>query len=80
MIKLTKHNHRDQTIIGVSFLILKKLRQKRVMKYDDLLKYIKIKVSGGDLLFLPSLNFLYLFDTIAYHKKLDTIEYIRGRK
>lgn len=30
----------------------------------------------GDVLFLPSLNFLYLLGLIEYHPKTDSIEYV----
>lgn len=32
--------------------------------------------AGGDVLFLPSINFLFLMGLIEYHPKTDAIEYV----
>lgn len=76
MIRPSKHNHPDKTLVYVSFLMLEKLTTKRVIKYNDLLSHIKLKVSSGEFLFLPALNFLYLLGLIEYRTKTDSIEYI----
>ena len=44
--------------------------------YDNLRKYAKKTVSGGDVLFLPALNFLYLMGLIDYRPKTDAVEYV----
>jgi len=37
--------------------------------------FAKKKVVGGDVLFLPALNFLYLLGLIEYRPKIDAVEY-----
>ncbi|MCP4263173.1 MAG: ABC transporter substrate-binding protein [Planctomycetes bacterium] len=76
MIRPTKHSHPDRTVINVSMLLLARLKARRVDDYDDLLKFAKKKVAGGDMLFLPALNFLYLMGLIDYHPKTDAVEYV----
>ena len=76
MLKPNKHSHPDRTIINVSLLILSRLKKRRLDKLDNLLKYSKESVVGGDVLFLPSLNFLYLLGLIEYHPKTDSVEYV----
>lgn len=76
MLRPTKHSHPDQTVINMSLLLLEKLRKLRVEEYDKLRKYAAKKVVGGDILFLPSLNFLYLLGLIEYRKKNDVVEYV----
>lgn len=76
MIRPSKHNHPDKTLVYVSFLMLERLTTKRVIKYNDLFNHIKSKVSSGEFLFLPALNFLYLLGLIEYRTKTDSIEYI----
>jgi len=76
MIKPTKHNHPDKTVIYTSFLMLKELRKKRVVSYSNLLKLIKTKVTSGEFLFMPALNLLFLLGLIEYKAKTDSIEYI----
>lgn len=76
MIKPSKHSNPDQTIIGISALLLKRLSKTGVEKYDKLEELVESKVEGGKYLFLPSLNLLYLLGVVDYHKKSDTFEYI----
>lgn len=76
MLRPTKHSHPDRTVINVSLILLARVRARRIEEYDALLKYARNAVIGGDVLFLPSLNFLFLMDLIAYHPKTDAIEYV----
>ena len=71
----TKHSNPDKTIIAVALIILKRLKDKRLEKYDDLLGYLQNKNESGKYLFLGAINFLYLTGTINYHKKTDSFEY-----
>ncbi len=76
MIRPTKHNHPDKTLIYASFLMLAKLRSKRIVRYNDLFSYIKEEITSGEFLFLPALDFLYLLGLVEYRPKTDSIEYI----
>ena len=76
MIRPTKHSHPDKTVIYASFIMLKELRKKRVISYSDLFQLIKNKVTSGEFLFMPSLNFLFLLGLVEYKVKTDSIEYI----
>jgi len=76
MLRPTKHSHPDRTVINVSLLLLTRLKARRVDEYDALRKYAKKAVIGGDVLFLPALNFLYLMGLIDYRPKTDAVEYV----
>lgn len=76
MLRPTKHSHPDRTVISVSLLLVARLRDRRVDEYDVLRKYAKKSVTGGDVLFLPALNFLYLMGLIEYRPKTDAVEYV----
>lgn len=76
MIRPSKHSNPNQTVIVVSALLLKRLSKVGVEKYDKLEELVANKVEGGEYLFLPSLNLLYLLGVIDYHKKSDTFEYV----
>lgn len=76
MLRPTKHSHPDRTVISVALLLLARLRVRRLDDYDALLKYARKAVVGGDVLFLPSLNFLYVIGLVDYHPKTDAIEYV----
>lgn len=76
MLRPTKHSHPDRTVINVSLLLLLRLKKKRVEDYSALRNYAKKSVIGGDVLFLPALNFLFLMGLIDYRPKTDAVEYI----
>ena len=76
MLRPTKHSHPDRTVINVSLLLLSRLKTRRLDDYSSLRKYAKKVVAGGDVLFLPALNFLYLMGLIDYRPKTDAVEYV----
>ncbi len=76
MLRPTKHSHPDRTVINVSLLLLARLKVRRFDDYASLRKFAKKSLSGGDVLFLPALNFLYLLGLIDYHPKTDGVEYV----
>ncbi|RZL70503.1 MAG: hypothetical protein EOP66_16245 [Sphingomonas sp.] len=76
MLRPSKHAHPDRTVVNVAMLLLKRLKAKRLADYSSLLSYARKSVSGGDVLFLPSLNFLFLLGLVIYHPKTDSFEYV----
>ena len=76
MLRPTKHSHPDRTAINVALLLLVRLRARRIEDYCQLKSYAKKAVSGGDVLFLPALNFLFLLGLLDYHPKTDAVEYV----
>lgn len=76
MLRPTKHSHPDRTVINVAQLLLLRLKAHRLDNYDSLRKYVKKNVAGGDVLFLPALNFLFLLGLIEYRPKIDAVEYV----
>jgi hypothetical protein len=76
MLRPTKHSHPDRTVINVALLLLIRLKARRVDEYEVLRTYAKKMVRGGDILFLPALNFLFLLGLADYRPKTDSIEYL----
>jgi hypothetical protein len=76
MLRPTKHSHPDRTVINVALLLLARLKARRVEEYDVLRTFAKKAVVGGEVLFLPALNFLYLVGLIDYRSKTDAFEYV----
>lgn len=76
MLRPSKHSHPDRTVVNVALLLLSRLHKRRLEGYGALRGYAKKAVAGGDVLFLPALNFLYLLGLIEYHPKTDAIEYV----
>lgn len=77
LLRPTKHAHPDRTVISLSLLLLARLKTRRLEDYDSLRKFAKRSVKGGDVLFLPALNFLFLVGLIEYRPKTDSVEYLR---
>ena len=76
MLRPTKHSHPDRTVISLSLLLLARLKRRRVEEYDALRRHARKTVVGGDALFLPALNFLYLMGLVEYLPKIDALEYV----
>jgi hypothetical protein len=76
MLRPTKHSHPDRTVISASLLLLQRLKDRRIEEYGKLLGYVKKYVSGGEVLFLPALNFLFLLGLVEYHSMTDSVEYV----
>jgi hypothetical protein len=60
--------------MNVSMLLLGRLKARRVEEYEALKKLVKRNVSGGDVLFLPAMNLLYLLGLVEYRPKTDAFE------
>jgi hypothetical protein len=75
MLRPTKHSHPDRTVVGVALVLLGRLKSRRLDEYDVLRKYVRKTIAGGDVLFLPALNFLFLLGLVEYRPKTDSIEY-----
>jgi hypothetical protein len=76
MLRPTKHSHPDRTVISAALLLLSRLKTRRLAEYSALRDYSRKMITGGDALFLPALNFLFLMGLIEYHPKTDAIEYV----
>lgn len=74
MLRPSKHSHPDRTVIYLSMLLLKYLIAKRFAKHDALKRYARDSVDGG-VLFVPSLDLLFLLGLIEYRPKTDVFEY-----
>lgn len=76
ILRPTRHAHPDRTVISLSLLLLARLKTRRLEDYYSLRKFAKRSVKGGDVLFLPALNFLFLIGLIEYRPKTDSVEYL----
>lgn len=76
ILRPTKHSHPDRTVLNVAVLLVARLKSRRLDDYDVLRRYAKKAVTGGDILFLPALNFLFLMGVVDYRPKTDSVEYL----
>lgn len=75
MLRPTKHSHPDQTILNLAAILIARLRTQRLEAYSNLFQLAKKRVVGGDVLFLPAVNFLFLLGLVEYRPKTDSFEY-----
>ncbi len=80
MLSLTKHAHPDKTLLSISLTLLSSIKRDRLVDYGKLKAIAKKSVAGGEFLFLPALNFLFLLGLIEYRSKIDAVEYIGSRE
>lgn len=72
----SKHSNPDQTVLAFSVSLLHYLRSRQTVSYDDLRAFGKKKTKNSELLFVPSLSFLYLLGLVEYLPKIDSFEYL----
>lgn len=76
MLRPSKHSHPDQTVVNLATLLLRRLKRVRLEECAKLRGYAKKAVVGGEALYLPSLNLLFLLGLVDYRPKTDSIEYV----
>lgn len=76
MLRPTKHSHPDRTVISIALVLLERLKSRRTETVSNLRTFAKKAVNGGDVLFLPALDFLFLMGLVDYRPKTDAVEYV----
>jgi hypothetical protein len=79
MLRPSKHSNPDQTVINASLVLLIRLRSRRLEEFDALRAHVKKAIKGGETLYLPALNLLYLLGLVSYRPKNDSVEYIGSK-
>ena len=71
---VVSHTNIQYSVIYVSGLILKVVRESGIVKYEELHSSV-VRTTGVQAkeMFLYSLSFLYLLNKIYYNDKLDSI-------
>lgn len=79
MLRPTKHAHPDQTVIAAATVLLKQLRGKRVLGYDELKgsleRSLRRNPESAEYLFAPALSLLFLLGLVEYRATRDVFEY-----
>lgn len=79
MLRPTKHSHPDRTVMAVATAVLRALRKRRLISYDDLTAQVARKYGAdADVLFGPAVALLYVLGLLEYRSTVDAFEY-RGR-
>lgn len=76
MIKPDRHTNPDYSVINISAFVLRQLKDKYSINYDQLLeKVIKSMGEKARENYPYALNFLYLLGKINYKEATDTFTY-----
>ncbi|WP_137353535.1 ABC-three component system middle component 8 [Nocardia farcinica] len=70
-----KHSHPDETVLAAATTILKELKRKRAVPYEDLRTVLGKRVEAVDYLFTPAVSLLYILGLVEYLPKIDSFEY-----
>jgi len=74
MLKPDKHTNPKLSIINIAGLIIKELKQKEIVTYDELLtSLINQTNESAKEVFLHANSFLFLLDRIEYIQNLDSL-------
>lgn len=75
MLRPNKHSHPDQTVLAAATVLLRELRRRRAVPYQDLKVVLDKKARGADYLFTPAVSLLHLLDLVEYRSTVDAFEY-----
>lgn len=76
MLLPSKHSHPDRTVVAASTVLLKELRNKRLVSFDDLADKLAGAIGdSAEYLFLPAVSLLHLLGLVEYLRTVDSFEY-----
>lgn len=76
MLRPNKHSHPDRTVLAAATVLLRELRKKRVVAFDDLGRSLEPTTgSSASVLFLPAVSLLHLLGLVDYRATTDAFEY-----
>jgi hypothetical protein len=79
VLRPSKHNAPEQTVLWTGALLLDLLRTRRTVDFGALRESLRAKAPNNDALFVPALSLLYLLGRVEYHAATDSLEYRRIR-
>lgn len=77
MIRPAKHLNLNMCVLRAASRLLAKLQVDRICGYEDLRQNLSNLGEDTDVLFLPTVHFLYLLGLVEYHTQTDSFEYIQ---
>lgn len=77
MIRATKHLNLNTCVLRASSRLLTKLQAERLCGYEALRNSLTSLDPDADVLFLPTIHFLFLLGRVNYHSQTDSFEYIQ---
>lgn len=76
MLRPSKHSDPDLTVLAASTTLLRELRKKRAVPFDDLKAALGRSSKSAEFLFLPAVSTLFLLGLVDYRPTTDAFEYL----
>jgi hypothetical protein len=77
MIRAAKHLNLNTCVLRASCRLLATLQAERLCSYEVLRAALAGLGPDADVLFLPTVHFLFLLGRLNYHSQTDSFEYIQ---
>jgi hypothetical protein len=76
MLRPSKHAHPDRTTFAAATVLLRALRSKRIIEFDDLASTLTATAGpSAEFLFLPAVSLLHILGLVDYLATVDSFEY-----
>ena len=80
MIRPAKHLNLNTCVLRVASRLLARLQRERICRFNDLRDTLSDLGEDADVVFLPTIHFLYLLGRVDYHPQTDSFEYLQPQK
>lgn len=81
MLSPDKYLNPRLSVIYIGGLIIKTLKEKGMLKFDELLSLLTVQIDPRvKEVFLPAISFLFLVGKLQYHQEIDSFELIGQAK
>lgn len=77
MIRPAKHLNLNSCVLRAACRLLTRLQEERVCGFEELRRSLDHLGPDADVLFLPTVHFLYVLGCVDYHAQTDSFEYLR---
>jgi hypothetical protein len=76
MLSLDKHSNLTVSVVNVGGLIIRILKDKQILPFDELLALLVEEV-GDEVkeVYLAALSFLFLIGKVKYYQDIDSLEF-----
>jgi len=80
MIRPAKHLNLNTCVLRAASRLLARLQKERICRFTDLRACLTDLGDDDEVIFLPTIHFLYLVGRVEYHPQTDSFEYLQPRK
>ena len=77
MIRPAKHLNLNTCVIRAASHLLARLQEERICGFEELRRSLADLGPDADVLFLPTVHFLFVLGRVDYHTQTDSFEYLR---